>query len=55
MHKQVNILTICIGALILSSCARTTDYTLSPPLDALWVNSKVKSSFIIISKNILSI
>ncbi|WP_145567084.1 hypothetical protein [Yersinia aleksiciae] len=43
MHKQVNILTICIGALILSSCARATDKTLSPPSDTKWVNVEVQN------------
>ncbi|MFO6296721.1 hypothetical protein [Rahnella selenatireducens] len=43
MHKQANILTICISAFILSSCARATDKTLSPPADTQWVNVEVKN------------
>ncbi|WP_145567085.1 hypothetical protein [Yersinia aleksiciae] len=43
MHKQVNILTICIGVLILSSCARATDKTLSPPSETKWVNVEVQN------------
>lgn len=43
MHKQINILTICISVLILSSCARATDKTLSPPSDTKWVNVEVQN------------
>ncbi|AVF37535.1 hypothetical protein [Rahnella sikkimica] len=43
MHKKTNILTICISVFILSSCARATDKTLSPPSDTQWVNVEVKN------------
>ncbi|MCS3425378.1 PBP1b-binding outer membrane lipoprotein LpoB [Rahnella sp. BIGb0603] len=43
MFKQANILTICISAFILSSCARATDKTLSQSSDTQWVNVEVKN------------
>ncbi|AVF37533.1 hypothetical protein [Rahnella sikkimica] len=43
MYKKTNTLTICISAFILSSCARATDKTLSPPSDTQWVNVEVKN------------
>lgn len=43
MHKSIKIITVCLSALILNSCAQAMDKTLSPPLDTKWVNVEVKN------------
>lgn len=43
MHKRLNVLASCVSILVLSSCARATDKTLSPPSDTQWVNVEVQN------------
>jgi len=43
MNKQSNILMVFVTVLFSSSCAGTTDYTLSPPSATKWVNVEVKN------------
>ncbi|MBU9836677.1 hypothetical protein J1786_17885 [Rahnella sp. L72c] len=43
MHKRLNVLASCVSIVVLSSCARATDKTLSPPSDTQWVNVEVQN------------
>ncbi|WP_159282724.1 hypothetical protein [Rahnella variigena] len=43
MHKRINILASRVSVLVLSSCARAMDKTLSPPSDTQWVNVEVQN------------
>jgi len=43
MHKRINILASRVSVLVLCSCARAMDKTLSPPSDTQWVNVKVQN------------
>jgi len=43
MHKKINILASCSSVLVLCSCARAMDKTLSPPSDTQWVNVEVQN------------